>query len=279
VIAINLAAVIFGCAALYGKLDVSPFWTVTMRAGFAAATLGLFGGYKATHYNLSIRSWSMIVLSGIILAVHWLTFFTSVQMAGVAVATLTFATFPLFTVILEASSQRRAPRLAELAVGIVIVVAVALLIKPGSGQNLTGSIVGLASAITYALFWRTCQSVGTPVSPITLSFYQNLASFALFCPTLFFAFPAPSTGVEWLLLIALGVINTALMLQIYLFALARISASACSGFVALEPVYAIILAALFFNEPITPWIVVSIILIIGASLTLLRIEREPLPPG
>lgn len=53
----------------------------------------------------------------------------------------------------------------------------------------------------------------------------------------------------------------------------------CSGFIALEPVYAIMFAALLFHEPIKPWIVVSIILIVGASLTLLKIERERLPPG
>jgi len=57
------------------------------------------------------------------------------------------------------------------------------------------------------------------------------------------------------------------------------SANTCSGFVALEPVYGIVFAALLFNEPVTSWIVVSIILIIGASLILLRIEKQPLPPA
>lgn len=69
------------------------------------------------------------------------------------------------------------------------------------------------------------------------------------------------------------------MFQLYLYALKRISATTCSGFIALEPVYAIIFAGLLFHEPITPLIVVSILLIVGASLALLKIEREPLPPG
>jgi drug/metabolite transporter (DMT)-like permease len=60
--------------------------------------------------------------------------------------------------------------------------------------------------------------------------------------------------------------------------LRRISPSTASGFIALEPVYAIVFAALFFEEPVTPWIAVSIVLIIGASLTLLRLERQPPPP-
>ena len=78
-------------------------------------------------------------------------------------------------------------------------------------------------------------------------------------------------------LAALGVVNTAVMLLLYLYALKRISASACSGFVALEPVYAIVFAALLFGEAVTPWIIASVILILGASLTLMRFERQPTP--
>jgi hypothetical protein len=45
-IAINIAAIIFGSAALYGKLNVSPFWIVAMRGIFAAITLLIIGTRK-----------------------------------------------------------------------------------------------------------------------------------------------------------------------------------------------------------------------------------------
>lgn len=278
VIAINFAAVIFGLAALYGKLDVSPFWIVTMRSGFGAITLALLGGYR-TQSGIG-SCWGTIAVSGLLLATHWLTFFASVQLAGVAVATLTFATFPLFTVLVEATLRRRLPRLAEVGVGCLIIVAVALLTSPDNGQaNLTGAIVGLSSAVTYALFWKVSQGLNRSLEPVTISFYQNAAAFLWVIPTLIASRPAPASGFDWFCLAALGIINTALMFQLYLYALKRISATTCSGFIALEPVYAIMFAALLFHEPITPWIVVSIILIVGASLTLLKIERERLPPG
>lgn len=279
VVAINIAAVIFGTAALYGKLAVSPFWIVAVRAGFGALLLGLVGGYTASMRTPPRAIWGSLALSGFLLATHWLTFFMSVQLAGVAVATLTFATFPLFTVIVEATRQRRLPGAAELMVGLVIMVAVALLVEPsGSGHNLGGAAAGLVSAFTYALFWHVSQRLGEPaLSPATTSFWQNSVVFALLAPTLFFASPMPEQPTEWLALMALGLFNTAVMLLLYLYALKRISANTCSGFVALEPVYAIAFAALLFHEPVTPWIVVSIILIIGASLTLLKIEKQPLP--
>jgi drug/metabolite transporter (DMT)-like permease len=281
-LAINVAAVIFGTAALYGKLDVSPFWIVALRAGFGAATLGLLGGLNPKLGALARRSWKILTLSGVLLAAHWLTFFTSVQLAGVAVATLTFATFPLFTVIVEAAQQRSLPRPTELVVGMVILVAVALLVEPNRAEmSLTGAIAGLASGLTYALFWRASQGVDTALPATTVSLCQNGVVFLLLLPTLGFARPGPSNVVDWLSLSALGVVNTAVMLLLYSYALKHISASTCSGFVALEPVYAIGLAALLFDEPVTAWIGVSIVLIVGASFALLGLEKSaPRPePG
>ncbi len=274
VLAINAAAVIFGTAALYGKLNVSPFWIVALRGGFAASALALIGVYKGDLKSLPSASAMTILLSGLLLAAHWLTFFVSVQKAGVAVATLTFATFPLFTVLVEAAHQRRWPRPAEVAVGVVIVAAVALLVEPRGGQDkLGGAFAGLASGFTYALFWRTSHRLSS-WSPVNLSFWQNSAVLAVLAPTLLIADPAPRTVIEWVSLAALGIINTAVMLLIYLYALKRISPSACSGFIALEPVYAILFAALFFHEHVTSWIMLSVVLILGASFTLLKIEKE-----
>lgn len=277
VVAINCAAVIFGTAALYGKLNVSPFWIVAMRAGFAASALALIGGIRGNPPGAAPSSWARLLLSGALLALHWLTFFMSVQKAGVAVATLTFATFPLFTVLVEAAHQRRLPRLAEIAVGVVIIIAVALLVGPnGNTGNLSGTAVGLASGFTYALFWRASHRLGD-APPVNLSFWQNATVLVLLTPALPFATPAPDSAIEWASLVALGTFNTAIMLLIYLYALKRISPSTCSGFIALEPVYAIFFAAMFFHEPVTPWVIVSIVLILGASFTLLRIEKDPPP--
>jgi drug/metabolite transporter (DMT)-like permease len=156
--------------------------------------------------------------------------------------------------------------------------AVALIVEPSGGErNLGGAAAGLISGFTYALFWRASQRLGS-MAPTNVSFWQNSVVLALLAPTLLFAAPVPASVMEWASLVALGTINTAVMLLIYLYALRRISPSTCSGFIALEPVYAILFAALFFHEPVTPWIVVSVILILGASFTLLKLEKQTLPP-
>lgn len=275
-LAINLAAVIFGTAALYGKLDVSPLWITAMRAGFGALALVLVGGLGMQALRLPRRAWTLLVASGGLLAVHWLTFFMAVQLAGVAVATLTFATFPLFTVLVEAAARNRLPSRTEGLTGLVILFAVGLLVEPGADDPdvASGAVAGLVSALAYALFWRLTQRLQQPLSPASLSFCQNGVVFLLLAPVLPFATPALAASAQWLALAALGVLNTAILLLLYLYALRRIPASACSGFVALEPVYAIAFAAWLFGEPVTAWILLSIVLIVGASLVLLRTDSK-----
>lgn len=272
-VAINIAAVIFGSAALFGKLDVSPFWIVAMRAGFAALALLAFGISKKDIGIPPRSQWPTILITGVILAIHWITFFASVQIAGVAIATLTFAAFPFFTVLIETFHQRRRPHVAEIVAAAAIIVAVGLLVNPQNGQgNLLGISSGLASALTFAWFRHASKQLGKTLSPLRISLVQNGVVAAALVPFLFFVGPSPHETMDWVWLILLGVVTTAVMHQLYFYALRRLSASTCSGFVALEPVYAILFAALFFHEPISLWVVLSGLLIIGASYTLLRLE-------
>lgn len=273
-IAINFAAVIFGSAALYGKMDVSPFWIVILRAAFAAASLLTLGTYRQKLELLPRSLWPVTFSTSVILAVHWLTFFASVQMAGVAIATLTFAAFPMFTVLIEVLLQKRRPNFAEGIAGIAIIFAVGLLVDPNnSGENKTlGIVAGLVSAITFAWFGIASKKLSKALSPLLISLYQNTLVAILLVPSLFFASMPPDQPQEWVFLALLGIVTTALMHQLYFYALQRLSASTCSGFVALEPVYAIIFASLFFHEKITYWVILSALLVVGASLALLRQE-------
>jgi drug/metabolite transporter (DMT)-like permease len=268
-IAINIAAIIFGSAALYGKLNVSPFWIVSMRGMFAAIALVIIGIARKEIVKPGKNTGSLL-FTGTILSFHWLTFFYSVQLAGVSIATLTFAAFPLFTLIFEALKNKKHLHFTEIIAGLIIIIAVALLVRTDdSSENIiTGTICGLASAMLFALFGIISKNLTSRLPALTVSFIQNITVCVVLLPFLPFSTPIPNEPVEWLLLIVLGIVTTALMHQLYFYALKRLSASTCSGFVALEPVYAILFAALFFNERLTILVAISGVLILLASFLL-----------
>jgi drug/metabolite transporter (DMT)-like permease len=143
-----------------------------------------------------------------------------------------------------------------------------------AGGNAAGTVLGLVSALTFAWFGHASKQLGRTLTPLNISLAQNIVVFLALTPMLFIAQPAPALTSDWLWLVLLGVFTTAFMHQLYFYALNRLSASTCSGFVALEPVYAILFAALFLDEPVTLWVIVSGILIVGASCALLKCETH-----
>lgn len=278
-IAINVTALLAGTAALFGKLPLSPFAIVGMRAAFAATALlawGLIAAPGRPLAPLPRQSWPTLLSSGVVLALHWLSFFAVVQLGGVAVATLTFASFPLFTVCFEAWRHRRAPLLVEVVAAATIIVAVSLLVAPASGNTrLPAVLIGIGSAAAYAAYWHLSGALSGRLPVVTLCFYQSVVVALLALPALAIVGGGPRAPVQWALLGWFGVVNTALAPLLYLYALRRLSASTCSGFIALEPVYAIVLAALLFHEPISAWTALSGLLIVSASYVLLRFETAP----
>jgi len=279
--AVNLAALIFGSTALFGKLDVSPAWIAGGRGAFAALMLCVLGIVWRSSFRLRRDAWSGTVITGILLALHWLTFFISVQEAGVAVATLTFATFPLFTVLIESFARRRAPGLVETGAGLTIIAAVALLVGgalPATPLAREGALVGLASALCFALFSLMSQKLGRRTNAVALSFHQNIVV-AVFLLLAWPVSPRLPQSADWAIIAGLGIVATAFMHQLYFYALRRLPASVCGGFVALEPVYAIVFAAILFDDPVTPMVVVSGVMIVGASLLLLTQSRRRVTPG
>jgi drug/metabolite transporter (DMT)-like permease len=272
-IAINFAALIFGSAALYGKLPISPLWLVASRAFFAALVVGGIGIIGGHSFFQVRRSWPQLLRSGLLLCLHWVTFFASVQSASIAIATLTFACFPLFSIALESLAQRRLPSMVKIIAGTVIILAVALLVG-GQNQNLFGLFIGIASAFFFAAFGIVSKSLNQNISPLVVSFWQNCVVALALAPLLGSALPAPQTASHWGYLLLLGIVTTALMHQLYFYALARLEASTCSGFVALEPIYAIVLAGYFFGEAVAMQAIVSGLLILGASFMLFYWEEK-----
>src|SRR6185369_8354531 len=146
---LHLAVALFGVAGLFGAwLALPPTAIVLGRTTIAAATLALVAA--ATH------TWSRptagLALNGAVLAVHWVAFFAAIQVAGVAVGLIGFASFPLWTLILErVTGQRRAGR-RDAVVAVLVVVGLMLTVRRLDLQDevVRGLAWGVLSGATFA---------------------------------------------------------------------------------------------------------------------------------
>src|SRR4029079_5915907 len=100
-VALHLGVALFGFAGVFGKwIAWDPVAIVLGRTTVAAIVLALFVRYRLGAWRPP--PW-IAVPNGVILAVHWVAFFTAIEVSTVAIGLLGYASFPLFVPFLERS--------------------------------------------------------------------------------------------------------------------------------------------------------------------------------
>ena len=140
-----------------------------------------------------------------------MTFFVSVKVGGIAIATLGFASFPAFITLFEGLIFRERVRLAEwLLLGLVT--AGLVLVTPSfdlADQGTVGLAWGLLSGLTFALLALSNRRSASGMDPMQVACWQNLVVALVMLP--FAAAQLPSVAaVDWLWLALLGVFCTGL---------------------------------------------------------------------
>ncbi|WP_323000288.1 DMT family transporter [Castellaniella sp.] len=265
--AIHLTALLFGLTGIFGELIQASATLITAgRALFATAALLLFIGHGGHRIVLPPRrSWRVLGLAGVLLAIHWTSFFVAVKVGGIAIATLGFASFPAFITLLEGVVFHERTRPSEwLVVGLVTLGLV--LVTPSfdfRDQATIGLAWGVLSGLAFALFTLANRKAVAHMQGRELACWENLIVAALTLPWCFQEFTS-LRPLDWLWIFMLGVFCTALSHALLVSSLARLNARTAGIVIALEPVYAIAFAAILFAQYPSARALAGGALIIGA---------------
>ena len=274
-LAVHFGALMFGLSGVFGKLAVSDPLTITFgRALFAVLALLLAARLlPRSGARPSVRQRAGLVLGALLLGGHWLTFFVAVKVAGVGIATLGFASFPAFTLMLEGLLFRERTRPIEFAMVAMVCLGL-LLVTPefdlGSEATI-GLLYGVLSGLLFALLSLLNRAVTVGVDPVQAALWQNAAIMLGLLPFAWSAIPA-IPAADWLWLALLGVLCTGLAHSLFVASLRVLKARTTSVIFALEPVYGIAIAWWLFNEQPTLSMLVGGVLIILASAITSRLK-------
>jgi drug/metabolite transporter (DMT)-like permease len=242
----------FGLTGVFGKLAAaSPAVIVFGRAAFAVVALAFFARFASSTrwQKLRVQDGRRLVLGGLLLAGHWVSFFIAVKVAGVAIATLGFASFPAFTVLLEGLIFRERIRANEIL--LVVLVSVGLVLVTPDFDLASGATTGLlwavASGLLFSLLSLTNRAGSGHVPPVQAALCQNVVVGLCLLPM---AAPQLSDvrAIDWLWIGLLGVFCTGLAHSLFVASLAVIKARTAAVVFAMEPVYGITMAWLLFDE-------------------------------
>lgn len=277
-LAIHFGAVMFGLSGVFGKLAESTPVIITLgRAGFAALALVLAAQFlHSAGMKPSPRQRAGLVLGGLLLGGHWLTFFMAVKIAGVGIATLGFASFPAFTVLLEGLLFRERTRPVEYGM-VALVCAGLLMVTPHfdlASDSTVGLLYGTLSGLTFALLSLLNRAVTRGVDPVQAALWQNGTILVSLLPFTGASLPA-IPAMDWLWLALLGVFCTGLAHSLFVASLSVLKARTTSVIFSLEPVYGIAFAWWLFSEQPTLRMLIGGALIILASIITSRLKSPP----
>ncbi|EIK93685.1 drug/metabolite exporter family transporter [Pseudomonas sp. M47T1] len=279
--ALHFGALFFGLAGVFGKLaNASAVVIVLGRAAFAVVALIVFlGASRRGWQRLEGADWGRLIGAGGLLAAHWVSFFIAVKMAGVAVATLGFASFPAFTVVLEGLVFRERIRGHEIM--LVLLVSVGLvLVTPTfdlASQATNGLLWAMFSGLTFAVLSLVNRAGGSRVPPVQAALCQNAVVALCLLPAAWPQLPAVS-ALDWWWIGLLGVFCTGLAHSLFVASLAVIKARTAAVVFALEPVYGIAFAWAIFREAPTVQMLLGGVLILVAIVMSTQ-SKKPAPAG
>lgn len=269
---INIAVFLFGLAGLFAKwIDIPAIGITLGRVFFSSLTLFIYCLIVRENIKVEKKHFILLVISGIVLAFHWWSFLYSIQISTVAIGTITFSTFPLFITIIE-SIRNKKISLQELVSSLLIILGVFITIPEFSLNNdmFVGIIIGILSALSYALLTLMNRYFSKYYSSTTIALYEQSSATIILLPALLFINIIP-TFKDISLLIFLGIVTTALAHTLFISSLKHVEAHKAGIISAMESVYSILLAYLFLHEiPTVREIVGAIIIISVVIMTQLK---------
>lgn len=243
--ALHVAVALFGFAGLFAKwIPWDPVAIVLGRTCVAALVLAAMAVVRD---GAIARPGLALVPNGVLLAVHWVAFFAAIQASSVAVGLVGFASFPLFTPLVERACLGTPLTRRALRDGVLVTAGLLLVVPEWSFASATvrGLAWGVLSGFTFALLAVRTRRLRATRSAAEVALWQN--AIAALCVAPWVALHGTGGPVTWetvAWIVALGVVCTALAHGLFAASLAHVSAATAAIVVALEPVYGIALAAL-----------------------------------
>ena len=272
---IHFCVLLWGFTAILGKLISLPaldlvWWRMLIVVVVLLAWAPLWRELR----TISLPTLGIFAGIGVVVALHWLTFYGAIKLSNASVAASCMAVAPLFLAVIEPWIVRRPFDARELVVGLIALPGVALVVGGTPSGMQIGLLVGIVSALLVAIFGVLNKRYVEQASPLLVTGVE-LAAGTAFLTVVALALQGnapwsevPDSRDAWLLA-ALALGCTLLPFALALRALRHTSAFTTQLVVSLEPVYAIVLAILLLGEQreLTPAFYLGVALILAAVFT------------
>ncbi|EIT72208.1 MULTISPECIES: DMT family transporter [Hydrocarboniphaga] len=281
---LHFCVLLWAFTAILGKLiSLDAVKLVWWRLLIVVACLFVLPGVWRALRRTPRRLVAIFAGIGVLVTLHWLTFYGAIKLANASVAVTCLAVAPAFLSVIEPWIAQRPFDWRELALGLAVVPGVVLVVGGVPDDMRLGVLVGITSALFVAFFIALNKRHAERADSLLVTGLELgaglvlIAAAAPFLPGGFASLMVPPAGLDVLWIGVLALACTLLPFTLSLVALRRISAFGAQLTINLEPIYTIVFAALIFNEQreLGPRFYLGVLVVLSAVFLHPLLARRP----
>ena len=244
---------IWGFTAVLGaliSLDALPL--VWFRMLLAVGFILIYIKIKKIPLKIPLKTGVIFLLAGLIIALHWYTFFKAIKVSNISVTLACLSTGAFFASLMEPFTYGRKIIWYEVVFGLIVISGLYIIFKV-DGHYFYGILLALTSAFLSALFAVINGKFAKEFNPSVISFYELLGGVLFFSVFLLFSNSFSTSffvisNSDWLYLLILSTFCTAYAFIASVKVMKFLSPYTVMLTINLEPIYGIILAVIVFKE-------------------------------
>lgn len=285
---LHVLVFIAGFTAIIGKLiTINAVSLVWYRMLMATVLMFLYIKVAKVDISITKKAFVKLAIAGILIALHWITFFGAIQVANASIALAMFSTGAFFASFIEPIIYKRKIIAYEIVFGLIVILGVYLIVR-SEFKYIDGMILGIISAFLSSLFAVLNGKFLEEHSATKISFYEFLSG--VFFISLYILCFGEGFNVnhfnislsDGLWLFVLASVCTAYAFIASVYVMRYISPYTVVLTYNLEPIYGIILALLLFPESETmsssfyigAFIILGVVLLNGVLKNLKKFKKN-----
>ena len=250
---LNLALVIIATAGPLGNyIQLPPEVGIFSRTGIAMIAIFIFIKFKKIPLKFNFKQDGLsFFFCSLLMAIHWVSYFYALQMAGAGLGVISLFTFPIFTTLLEPVLRKTKFNFLYILLGVWVLFGLYILTPDFNfGNKVTlGITMGVFSAISFSIRNILMKDFVEKYHSTLLMFYQNGWVALMLLPVLFFVeFRLEDWMGQLHFLIFLGVVTTAIGHTYLVNTFQYFSATSVSLLSCIQPIYVMMMAFFFLGE-------------------------------
>jgi len=264
---------IWGFTAILGKLiTIDSLPLVWIRMGMATLFIAVYILFAKFSLKVSSKTFWWLLGGGVVVALHWVTFFLAIKVSTVSVALAMMSTGAFFTALMEPFWYKRKIIGYEIFFGLMVVAGLYLIFKVET-EYVYGMVIALISAFLAAVFSLINGKLVQTHRPSVISFYELgvgmvFLSIILIVKGDFSMSLITLPQMDWVYLVVLALICTAYAFIASVKIMRVLTPYTVMLTTNLEPVYGILLAWFIFGseEKMKPMFYVGALIILSTVI-------------